>query len=109
MSDSLQKAFEFGENIVLSHRVVLAPMTRMRASSDGVPAQAAIEYYSERATSGGLLISEGVVVGLRGRGFPNTPGLWTEEQVDAWKPITAAVKRKGAFFFAQLWYLLFLS
>jgi 2,4-dienoyl-CoA reductase-like NADH-dependent reductase (Old Yellow Enzyme family) len=78
-------------------------MTRMRASSDGIPNPSAAAYYSERATPGCLLISEGIVIDPRGKGFPNTPGLWSEEQVEAWKPITTAVKAKGGVFFAQIW------
>ena len=78
-------------------------MTRMRASSSGIPNSRAAEYYSERATTGGLFISEGIVIDPRGKGFPNTPGLWKDEQVEAWKPITSAVKEKGAIFFAQIW------
>ncbi len=78
-------------------------MTRMRASSTGTPNASAAEYYSERSTPGGLLISEGIVIDPRGRGFPNTPGLWNEEQVKAWKSITEAVKQKGGIFFAQIW------
>lgn len=88
----------------LSHRVVLAPMTRMRAADNGTPDTTLMaEYYAQRATKGGLMISEGVVVGPRGKGFPNTPGLWNEEQVDAWKGITNAVRRRGGVFFAQIW------
>jgi 2,4-dienoyl-CoA reductase-like NADH-dependent reductase (Old Yellow Enzyme family) len=78
-------------------------MTRMRASQAGIPNASAAEYYSERTTPGGLLLSEGIVIDARGRGFPNTPGLWSDEQVEAWKPITAAVKKKGGIFFAQIW------
>jgi 2,4-dienoyl-CoA reductase-like NADH-dependent reductase (Old Yellow Enzyme family) len=101
-SDPLQTPFSLGGH-PLAHLIVMAPMTRMRSSSDGIPNASAAEYYSERASSGGLLISEGIVIDPRGKGFPNTPGLWSEEQVEAWKPITAAVKAKGAVFFAQIW------
>lgn len=88
----------------LSHRVVLAPMTRMRAADNGTPdTRLMSEYYAQRTTKGGLMISEGAVVGPRGKGFPNTPGLWSEEQVDAWKSITAAVHNRGGVFFAQIW------
>jgi 2,4-dienoyl-CoA reductase-like NADH-dependent reductase (Old Yellow Enzyme family) len=100
--DIVQTPFQFS-SYLLSHRIVLAPMTRMRASLTGVPNASAAEYYSERATQGGLLISEGVLIDSGGRGFPNTPGLWNEEQVEAWKPITKAVKGKGGVFFAQIW------
>ncbi|KAE9366025.1 12-oxophytodienoate reductase [Stipitochalara longipes BDJ] len=89
----------------LDHRVVLAPMTRMRASQDGIPHPRAAEYYAERTTPNSLLISEGIVIHPRGRGFPNTPGLYNDEQVQAWKPITQAVRGRGGVFFAQLWHV----
>ncbi|RDW81873.1 hypothetical protein BP6252_02985 [Coleophoma cylindrospora] len=89
----------------LQHRIALAPMTRMRASVSGVINNTAAEYYSLRATPGGLLISEGLVPHPRGCGYPRCPGIYTAEQVEAWKPITAAVKEKGGVFFAQLWHV----
>ena len=103
-ADSLQTAFR-SESLHLTHRVVLAPTTRLRASDDHVPSEAAVQYYCERATPGGLLISEANAVHKRGNGYPNTPGLWNAAQVEAWKPIVAAVKQKGGTFFAQLWYV----
>lgn len=87
----------------LKHRIAMAPMTRFRVSDVGVVSADAAEYYSTRATSGGFLISEGLAPHPRGIGFPKTPGIYTAEQIEAWKPITAAVKAKGAVFFAQLW------
>ncbi|XP_047083968.1 12-oxophytodienoate reductase 1-like [Lolium rigidum] len=85
----------------LSHRVVLAPMTRCR-SYGGVPQPQAAVYYSQRATRGGLLISEGTVISPDSMGYPEIPGIWTQEQVEAWKPIVDAVHRKGALFFCQI-------
>lgn len=100
--DILRSPFQVASNH-LAHRIVLAPMTRMRASDSGIPNLTAAEYYAERTTPGGLLISEGVVIHPRGKGFPNTPGIWNDEQIEAWKPIVSSVKRKGGVFFAQLW------
>jgi 2,4-dienoyl-CoA reductase-like NADH-dependent reductase (Old Yellow Enzyme family) len=102
-TDPLQTPFKLSPSHTISHRIVLAPMTRMRASDAGMPHLRASEYYSERTTPNSLLISEGVVIHPRGKGFPNTPGLWSAEQVEAWKPITRAVKEKGGVFFTQLW------
>jgi 2,4-dienoyl-CoA reductase-like NADH-dependent reductase (Old Yellow Enzyme family) len=102
MKDVLQSPFTLSPND-LSHRIVLAPMTRMRASDSGLPNATAAIYYGERATRGGLMISEGVVIHPRGKGFPSTPGIWDNEQIEAWKPITSAVSAKGGVFFAQLW------
>ncbi|MQL99929.1 hypothetical protein Taro_032657 [Colocasia esculenta] len=78
----------------LSHRVVLAPLTRQR-SFNNVPQHHAILYYSQRTTSGGLLIAEATGVSDTAQGYPNTPGIWTKEQVEAWKPIVNAVHEKG--------------
>ncbi|KAF0926300.1 hypothetical protein E2562_022118 [Oryza meyeriana var. granulata] len=85
----------------LSHRVVLAPLTRNR-SYGHVPQPHAAVYYSQRATRGGLLISEATGVSATGEGYPEIPGVWTQQQVEAWKPIVGAVHRKGALFFCQL-------
>ena len=82
----------------------MAPMTRRRAEVGFVPSTTMIEYYSQRAsTRGSLLISEATAVSPRAAAPPNTPGLWTKQQVDAWKPITSAVHAKGSFIYAQLW------
>ncbi|XP_065880576.1 12-oxophytodienoate reductase 1-like [Euphorbia lathyris] len=87
----------------LSHRIVLAPMTRMR--SYGFVAQPhAVLYYSQRTTHGGFLIGEAAGVSETAQGLPNTPGIWTREQVEAWKPIVNAVHEKGGIFFCQLWH-----
>ncbi|GAU18872.1 hypothetical protein TSUD_228620 [Trifolium subterraneum] len=85
----------------LSHRVVLAPLGRLR-SYNNVPQAIAIKYYSQRASKGGLLIAEATGVSDTAQGYPNTPGIWTKEQVDAWKPIVNAVHDKGATFFCQI-------
>nr|DAD23850.1 TPA_asm: hypothetical protein HUJ06_025313 [Nelumbo nucifera] len=81
-------------NFGLSHRVVLAPLTRQR-SYNNVPQPHAILYYSQRTSKGGLLISEATGVSDTAQGYPDTPGIWTKEQVDAWKPIVDAVHAKG--------------
>ncbi|XP_078434173.1 putative 12-oxophytodienoate reductase 5 [Wolffia australiana] len=88
----------------LSHRVVLAPLTRQR-SYGNVPQPHAAVYYSQRATKGGLLITEATGVSDTAQGYPETPGIWTKEQVEAWKPIVKAVHDKGAVFFCQLWHV----
>ncbi|XP_071715596.1 putative 12-oxophytodienoate reductase 11 [Rutidosis leptorrhynchoides] len=88
----------------LSHRVVLAPLTRSR-SYGNVPQPHAILYYSQRATNGGLLIAEAAPVSNTAKGYPDTPGIWTQEQVEAWKPIVDAVHDKGGIFFCQIWHV----
>ncbi|XP_062152615.1 12-oxophytodienoate reductase 1-like isoform X1 [Alnus glutinosa] len=88
-------------NFNLCHRVVLAPLARMR-SYGNVPQPHAILYYSQRTSKGGLLIAEATVVSDTTRGYPDVPGIWTKEQVEAWKPIVDAVHAKGGIFFCQL-------
>ncbi|XP_042493007.1 putative 12-oxophytodienoate reductase 11 [Macadamia integrifolia] len=88
----------------LFHRVVLAPLTRSR-SFNSIPQPHAILYYSQRATNGGLLISEATGVSDTAQGYPHTPGIWTKEQVEAWKPIVEAVHAKGGIFFCQIWHV----
>ncbi|XP_073315378.1 putative 12-oxophytodienoate reductase 11 isoform X1 [Primulina huaijiensis] len=92
-------------NFSLSHsRIVLAPLTRQR-SFNNVPQPHAIRYYSQRATKGGFLLAEATGVSDTAQGYPNTPGIWTKEQTDAWKPIVDAVHAKGAVFFCQIWHV----
>ncbi|THU45778.1 hypothetical protein C4D60_Mb02t21570 [Musa balbisiana] len=88
----------------LSHRVVMAPLTRCR-SYGSVPQPHAAVYYSQRATDGGLLIAEATGVSDTAQGYPDTPGVWTREQVEAWKPIVDAVHDKGGVFFCQIWHV----
>lgn len=88
-------------NFQLSHRIVLAPLTRQR-SYGNVPQPHAVSYYSQRTSNGGLLISEATGVSDTAQGYPFTPSIWTKEQVEAWKPIVDAVHAKGGVFFCQI-------
>jgi 12-oxophytodienoic acid reductase len=88
----------------LSTRMVYAPLTRCRALGT-IPQPAAAEYYSQRAFKGSFQLSEGTVVSPHGHGYPNTPGINTQEHVEAWKPIVQAVHDKGGVFFLQLWHV----
>uniref|UniRef100_A0A0E0DER6 NADH:flavin oxidoreductase/NADH oxidase N-terminal domain-containing protein n=1 Tax=Oryza meridionalis TaxID=40149 RepID=A0A0E0DER6_9ORYZ len=87
----------------LSHRVVLAPLTRQR-SYGNVPQPHAILYYQQRTTKGGLLIAEATGISDTAQGYKDTPGIWTKEQVEAWKPIVDGVHAKGGIFFCQIWH-----
>ncbi|XP_042378772.1 12-oxophytodienoate reductase 7-like [Zingiber officinale] len=100
---SLFSPFQMGR-FRLSHRVVLAPMTRCRAV-DGIPGPAHVEYYTQRATDGGFLITEGTVISPTGAGFPKCPGIYTREQIDGWKTVVDAVHAKGSIIFCQLWHV----
>ncbi|XP_072970501.1 putative 12-oxophytodienoate reductase 11 isoform X2 [Typha angustifolia] len=88
----------------LSHRVVLAPLTRQR-SYGNVPQPHAVLYYSQRTSKGGLLISEAAPISDTANGYTDTPGIWTKKQVEAWRPIVDAVHEKGGIFFCQIWHV----
>ncbi|KAF5809092.1 putative 12-oxophytodienoate reductase [Helianthus annuus] len=85
----------------LSHRVVLAPLTRQRCLGY-VPQPPMILYYSQRTSKGGFLIAEAAGVSDISQTSPEMPGIWTKEQVEGWKPIVDAVHAKGGIFFCQL-------
>jgi len=87
----------------LKNRVVLAPLTRGRAGAERMPNELMAEYYAQRA-SAGLLISEATVVSEQGNGWVDSPGIYSDEQGEAWKKVTAAVHAKGAPIFLQLWH-----
>jgi len=90
----------------LNHRVVMAPLTRMRAEQPGnVPGRLAAEYYGQRASAGGLIVSEATQIHPTGQGYPATPGLHTGEQVDGWRRVTDAVHGEGGLIVAQLWHV----
>src|SRR6267142_5879220 len=88
----------------LPNRIVMAPLTRMRAGSDDhVPTTLQAEYYAQRATAG-LIVTEGVEISPEGFGWADSPGLWTEEQVRGWRRVTDAVHAAGGRVIAQLWH-----
>lgn len=89
--------------IPLANRVVMAPMTRTR-TPDNVPDEVTALYYAQRA-SAGLIITEGLPISDEGRGYLYTPGLYTDEQTQAWRKVTEAVHAKGGKIFAQLWHV----
>ena len=90
----------------LAHRVVLAPLTRMRADKASfAPRPLNAAYYAQRATEGGLLIAEASPVLATGRGNPATPGIYADEQIAGWRNVTDAVHAKGGIIFLQLWHV----
>jgi N-ethylmaleimide reductase len=90
----------------LSHRVVMAPLTRLRSEQPGdIPGDLMAEYYGQRASEGGLIISEATPVSVTGRGYFGAPGIYTDEQVSGWRKITKAVHAKGGKIFIQLWHV----
>ena len=86
----------------LAHRVVLAPMTRLRADPDDSPSAMMVEYYRQRASQGGLLITESAHPSYDSRGYLGAPGIYTDEHVAAWRKITDAVHARGARIFMQI-------
>jgi N-ethylmaleimide reductase len=91
-------------DLVLPNRIVMAPLTRMRAGShDHVPTAVQAEYYAQRANAG-LIITEATAISPDGFGWADTPGLWTAEQVRGWRRVTDAVHAAGGRIVAQLWH-----
>jgi N-ethylmaleimide reductase len=92
--------------MMLAHRVVMAPLTRSRSTQPGdVPNDLMAEYYAQRASEGGFIVSEAAAISVAGRGWFGAPGLYSDEQVAGWEKITAAVHARGARMFAQLWHV----
>ncbi|AFQ51890.1 N-ethylmaleimide reductase [Burkholderia sp. A9] len=87
----------------LKNRIVMAPMTRSRADDAGVPPDYAADYYAQRAGAG-LIITEATNISSQARGYPRTPGIWTDAQITAWKRVTDAVHRRDGKIFLQLWH-----
>jgi N-ethylmaleimide reductase len=89
----------------LKHRVVMPPMSRLRAQpGTGIPSDLMLEYYSQRASDGGLLLTEATAIAPTARGYYHAPGLYSGKQVTGWKRITDAVHAKGGCMFTQLWH-----
>jgi 2,4-dienoyl-CoA reductase-like NADH-dependent reductase (Old Yellow Enzyme family) len=86
------------------NRIMMAPLTRGRASRGHVPTALMAEYYAQRA-SAGMIISEATGITQQGLGWPNAPGLWSEEQTNGWRQVTAAVHEAGGRVVAQLWHM----
>src|SRR5258707_10385343 len=89
----------------LKHRLVLAPLTRMRAEKPSLaPRPLNAEYYAQRATPGGLIIAEASPVTGTGFGNPGVPGIYTEQQIAGWRKVVDAVHARGGVIFLQLWH-----
>src|SRR5512137_2487696 len=88
-------------DLQLANRVFMAPLTRCRASAGRVPNELMRDYYVQRA-SAGLILSEATAVSPKGVGYPDSPGIWSAEQVQGWKKVTEAVHAAGGKIFLQL-------
>ncbi len=103
MTRKLFEPFDL-KTLSLKNRIVMAPMTRCRAGEGDVPTMLMAEYYAQRTTAG-LIISEGVPVSPKARGYLWTPGIYTPEQVEGWKKVTQAIHNEGGVIFAQIWHV----
>lgn len=93
-------------NMELKSRVVLAPLTRYRATDAHVPTDMMVDYYVQRATTpGSLLITEATFIAAKAGGYNNVPGIWSDEQVEGWKKVVDAVHAQGSYIYMQLWQL----
>lgn len=91
-------------SLILPNRVFMAPLTRCRANADGVPSELAATYYAQRA-SAGLIVTEATQISAMGKGYINTPGIHSPEQVRAWSRIVESVHKSGGRIFLQLWHV----
>src|ERR1700730_13521097 len=91
--------------ITLKHRVVMPPLSRLRAEwPTGAPSDLNVAYYSQRASEGGLICAEATAVWASARGYRGAPGIYSDEQVTGWRRVTEAVHAKGGYMFVQLWH-----
>ncbi|MEO9337818.1 alkene reductase [Mesorhizobium sp. SB112] len=100
---TLFESYNLG-SLILSNRIVMAPLTRNRAGPGFVPGDLTVEYYSQRA-SAGLLIAEATQISQQGQGYQDTPGIYSQAQIDGWRKVTDAVHAKGGRIFLQLWHV----
>ncbi|KIW10861.1 hypothetical protein PV08_10160 [Exophiala spinifera] len=92
--------------MTLGHRIAMAPLTRFRADDNHVPLPFVSTYYSQRgSTPGTLLVTEATFISPQAGGYANVPGIYTDEQVEAWRGVTSAVHARGSYIYLQLWHL----
>src|SRR4030081_2647013 len=90
----------------LNHRLVMAPLSRMRAENPSLaPRPLNVEYYAQRATPGGLIVAEASPVMATGVGSPGVPAIYTEQQIRGWREVVDPVHAKGGVIFLQLWHV----
>ncbi|KAJ5606809.1 hypothetical protein N7537_003428 [Penicillium hordei] len=108
ITDPLFESVHLGA-LTLNHRVVLAPLTRMRAGKESegvyVPNELNVEYYSQRASEGGFMLTEATPISRHAAGYPGVPGIFTSSQTAGWKKVTDAVHAKGGYIYCQLWHV----
>ena len=103
MTSPLFTSFQVGP-LTLPNRMVMAPMTRGRANSDGSPNELIAQYYKQRATAG-LIVTEATAISPQGTGWVGAPGIFTDAHVAGWKLVTDAAHQAGGHIFLQLWHM----
>lgn len=103
MSSPLFQPLKLGA-LTLPNRIIMAPLTRSRSNEQRIPNELMSQYYQQRA-SAGLILTEATVMDPKGAGYANTPGIYSDEQVQAWKKITEAVHAKSGRIFLQIWHV----
>lgn len=104
LPDPLFQPVQLGA-LALAHRVVMAPLTRMRSRQPGdVPHALNAKYYSQRASKGGLIVTEATDISEQSRGYPGAPGIYSTEQIAGWRAVTDAVHAKGGLIVSQIWH-----
>jgi len=91
-------------DLTLPNRIIMAPLTRARSGAARIPGQMVAQYYAQRATAG-LILSEATSVTPMGVGYADTPGIWSQAQIEGWKTTTAAVHAAGGRIYMQLWHV----
>jgi len=104
MRIDLLSPYQLNKTIGLKNRVLMAPLTRCMADENLVPTADSVDYYARRANTG-LIISEAIIIRPDAQGYPNTPGLFSQQQIAGWKKVTEAVHAQGGKIFAQVWHV----
>lgn len=104
-TDALFTSFKAG-TVGLRHRIVMAPLTRMRSEPGTFkPTDTMATYYEQRTSAGGLILTEATQISKEGMGYPMTPGIYSDEQVEGWKKVVQGVHKKKGWIFCQLWHV----
>jgi len=101
--DILFNTYRLSGDLTLNNRIIMAPMNRSKADDNNVPTDAMAEYYGRRANTG-LIITESLMISPSAMGYPNTPAIFTPDQIEGWKKVTKKVHENGGKIFAQIWH-----
>lgn len=102
--DILLKPYQLSASVQLPNRIIMAPLTRRMAGPGLVPTDASVEYYQKRADAG-LIVTEGTLIRPDAQGYPNIPGIFNQQHIEAWQRVTDAVHQRGGRIFMQLWHV----